>query len=151
MTLHLLSTAIKRHLKETKALLEQVREVNLSTHSGTDGRTILQIWLHMLRSYEFYLRGLVTNVWEPLPYSEEQYSVASELIGLFDQVNKTCLEYLDHLTEEDLSRRAELIHGSASKEELLLEMLEHAVQHRGQILVLYRISGVIPAKIEYLV
>jgi len=107
--------------------------------------------LHLIRSLEFYTRGVVTNLWEPLSYSLVDYPTISEILLLCDYVTSSITNHLDKLTDEMLMQIVDKFNRKASRSEILLEMLEHSIHHRGQLSVYFRLLGIIPPEISYVI
>ena len=146
-----LTSAIERHFEETKLLFDQLTDEVVISEPVQTGRPLGEIMLHMVRSLEFYSRGLATNHWEPLSYNITDFRSAEEINNLYSTVVKKTLNHLKQLSPADLDDILDHFNRPASKFEILLEMLEHSIQHRGQLLVYYRLLDIKPAKIPYIV
>ena len=162
-----LKKAILRYLEETRPFLDVLTEGKsikdlfkenvikpsqiLFKMPAKDGRSLGQLILHMIRSLEFYVRGITTNVWEPLTYSLVEYPTTPEILLLYDSVVSSIISYLEILSNEILEQEVDLFNRVASKRELLLEMLEHSLHHRGQLSVYFRLLGLDSPKISYIV
>ncbi|MHA1973677.1 MAG: DinB family protein [Candidatus Hodarchaeales archaeon] len=151
MLYEFLKKAIFRHFIETRILLTQLSEqTDLNVKIG-DGRSLGEIILHIIRSIEYYTRGLAEDIWDPLPYSFKDYNKVSSVLGLYDEVVEKAKANIERLKSTTLEQTLDQFNKRATKAEIILEMLEHSVQHRGQILVYYRFIGVKPEKIQYIV
>ena len=147
-----LFSAIHRHFEETRPLLHQLTDKLIQSSSPVQGgRSLGEIWLHLIRSMEYYLRGVSEGKWEVLPYALEKYSSEQAIFNLYDNVAMRCKSYMAKLQFVDLSEEILRFNRPATKMEILLELIEHSVQHRGQILVYYRILGIGPVKIPYVI
>ncbi|MFX0208662.1 MAG: DinB family protein [Candidatus Hodarchaeota archaeon] len=146
-----LTSAIERHFEETILLFDQLTDEAIISKPVQTGRPLGEVMLHMIRSLEFYSRGLATYHWEPLSYKISDFSSAKDINNLYITVTKKTLNYLKQLSPADLDDILDNFNRSASKLEILLEMLEHSIQHRGQLLVYYRLLNIEPAKIPYIV
>jgi uncharacterized damage-inducible protein DinB len=100
---------------------------------------------------EYYTRGVVTGQWESLPYTLESHDSAESIIELAEVVFKRVKQYSNIIPEGDLSRVIERFNRPATVAEILLEMIEHSIHHRGQITVYYRLLGIKPNPIEYII
>jgi uncharacterized damage-inducible protein DinB len=147
----ILTSAVERHFEETKLLIDQLDEKDIFSVPVQTGRPLGEIVLHMIRSLEFYLRGLATNHWEPLPYNLSDYGSAQDIKNLYNAVVNKALTHLKQLSPAELNDVLENFNRSATKAEVLLEMLEHSIQHRGQVIVYFRLLGLEPAKIPYII
>ena len=146
-----LTSAIERHFEETKLLVNQLTDQIIVSEPVQTGRPLGEIILHMIRSLEFYSRGLATNHWEPLSYNLSDYGSAQDINNLYTTVVKKSLNHLKQLSPADLNDTLNNFNRSTSKLEVLMEMLEHSIQHRGQLLVYFRLVNLEPAKIPYIV
>ncbi len=146
-----LRTAIERHIRETEPLIGQLTDEIIAREPIPDGRPLGEVFLHMLRSIEYYLQGMVHNRWAPLPYTLVDYATADKLRALSEEVFEKSRSYLQQLESADLSQEAEGLLRPATLYEVLLELLEHSIHHRGQITVYYRLLGIEPAGIPYIV
>ncbi|MFX1507244.1 MAG: DinB family protein [Promethearchaeota archaeon] len=146
-----LISAIERHFEETKLLFNQLTDEVVISEPVQSGRPLGEIILHMIRSLEFYSRGLATNHWELLSYNISDFRSAQDINNLYTTVVKKTLNHLKLLSPTDLNDILDNFNRSASKLEVLLEMLEHSIQHRGQLLVYYRLLNIEPVKIPYIV
>ena len=151
MVYNFLIKAISRHLDETQSLVDQLTDDVINQEPVIFGRPLGEILLHMIRSLEYYSRGLAKDIWEPLPYKLDNYSSAKSLQMLYSQIKTVTLQYCTGLTPESLEKVHIHANRSATGLEILLEMLEHSIQHRGQLLVYYRLVGIEPAKIDYII
>jgi uncharacterized damage-inducible protein DinB len=151
MQYQILRNSIKRHLDETLPIIEQLIEVDIMNAPFPDGRTLGELVLHLLRSLEYYMKGVLTNQWNPLPYDLETYDSAEAIIQLAREVFNKVRVYTNMLSVNDLGRTIKSFNRPATVEEIILEMLEHSIHHRGQITAYYRLFGIKPAQIEYII
>ncbi len=151
MLYNFLRTALGRHLSETLPLINQVTDPIIMKDPVEGGRPFGEILLHILRSIEFYLRGLVENKWEALPYTLEKYNSADKIKTLTADVFEKVTGYMDRIGPDDLSRVVDSFNRPASVAELLLEVIEHSIHHRGQVTVYYRLLGIKSESIPYIV
>ncbi|MFX0122215.1 MAG: DinB family protein [Candidatus Hodarchaeota archaeon] len=147
----LLVAAAERHFEETCLLIEQLDDQAILSEPVQTGRPLGEIVLHIIRSLEFYSRGLANDHWEPLSYNLSDYTSTQDLNKLYNIVVKKALTHLKHISPADLNDILKNFNRSATKAEVLLEMLEHSIQHRGQLLVYLRLLNLEPAKIPYIV
>ncbi|MHA1941149.1 MAG: DinB family protein [Candidatus Hodarchaeales archaeon] len=151
MSYELIFQSAIRHFEETQLIIDQLSDNLIKKEPVISGRSLGEIVLHIIRSLEYYTQGLAKNIWKPLPYSLDDYSSAQSLKELYSGVVTKVLDYLEIIREQNLEKV--LTHGnrSATRVEFLTEMLEHSIQHRGQLLVYYRLLGLEPAKIPYII
>ena len=146
-----LREALERHLSETLPLIGQITDPIIVKTPIEGGRPFGEIVLHMLRSIEFYLRGLSENKWESLPYSLETYDSADKIKQLAADVFKRVGHHLDRIDPDHMSRVTESFNRPASAGEILLEVIEHSIHHRGQVTVYLRLFGLKPESISYII
>jgi len=151
MPYKILKDSIRRHLDETRPLIEQLLDVDVMSKPIAGGREIGEVVLHILRSLEYYMKGVVTNQWEPLPYFLETYDSAESIIQLAKDVFDRVKMYTNLLIVGDLGRTIKSFNRPATVGEIILEMLEHSIHHRGQITVYYRLLGIVPKPISYII
>ena len=151
MIYKILIESVKRHLEETLPLIRQLTEVNVLSKPVEGVREIGEVVLHTVRSLEYYMKGIATNQWEALPYYLETYDSAESIIELAENVFGQVNVYASLISTSDLGRKIESFSRPATVVELLLEMIEHSIHHRGQITVYYRLLGIKPATIPYII
>lgn len=146
-----LTSAVERHFEETKLLIDQLTDQVIISEPVQTGRPLGEIVLHIIRSLEFYSRGLATGHWEPLTYNMATHSSSQEIKALYETVVEKTLKYLEKISSTEFNDPLENFDRPTTKAEVLLEMLEHSIQHRGQILVYFRLLGIKPAEIPYII
>ena len=151
MLYKLLKDSIKRHLEETLPLIEQLVEVNVRSKPVPQGRAIGEVVLHLIRSIEFYVKGVVMNQWETFPYSLETYDSAEAIVQLAREVFDRVKVYVGIISSSDIGRIINSFSRPATVAEIILEMLEHSIHHRGQITIYYRLLGMTPEVIQYII
>ena len=132
-------------------LIKQLVEVNILGKPVEGVREIGEVVLHTVRSLEYYMKGITTNQWEVLPYNLETYDSAEAIIELAEKVFEEVKVYVSLISTSDLGRKIESFNRPATVVELILEMVEHSIHHRGQITVYYRFLGIEPATISYII
>ena len=151
MEYELIFKAISRHLNETKLIIDQVTNEVLYEAPVETGRSLGDVIMHLIRSIEYYSQGLASNVWTPLTYDLTEFSTAPKVKELFIVVMTRVNKYLNEIEHESLNESHKKGNRPAKRIDVILEMLEHSIQHRGQILVYYRLLGIEPAKIPYII
>ncbi len=86
LVFNFLQSAIERHFEETGLLIDQLADNNniLLSEPVQSGRPLGEIFLHMIRSYEYYLRGLTNGIWKPLPYTLTKYDSIQKIKDMAD-------------------------------------------------------------------
>jgi uncharacterized damage-inducible protein DinB len=159
--------AILRHLEETRLFIYKLVETptlkdfideNIISPDPLiycvpvkNGRPLGEIILHMIRSIEYYMKGIVINEWTPLTYTIMEFNTSQEIVYLFDHVVEKAKKHLNNITNEMLKEQIDEFNRSASRGEILLEMLEHSIHHRGQLSVYFRLLEIDPPSIPYII
>lgn len=169
MLVDFLKTTIQRHLEETKLYFEKLQEMSgvtleelmkqdtikpdsiLLKIPAEGARPLGEIILHIIRSLEFYIIGIMTNKWEALPYTLTDFNTIPEIVNLFDNTMRIFKGYLERISLEKLNEIVTDFNRPATKAELLLEMIEHSIHHRGQLSVYFRLLDIEPPKIPYII
>jgi uncharacterized damage-inducible protein DinB len=83
-----------------------------------------------------------------LAAEEAQPRTKSEVIDFLEREGETWANFLDGLTEEVLAEQVSLPEGadpaSKSRFEMILSVKEHEMHHRGQLMVVQRMLGLVP-------
>ncbi len=151
MLYRFLVPAIERHLDETLPFITQLNDELIHSKPIPEGRALGEIVSHMLRSIDYYLRGVTEGVWEPVPYVFDEFTTADMLESQWQEVFTRAKVQLALISLSDLSRVIDTLDHRATVAEIILEMLEHSIHHRGQLTVYLRLLGTEPPKIKYII
>ncbi len=146
-----LNNAVERHLIETHPLISQLDDDLIHSKPTPEVRELGEVALHLLRSIEYYLRGLSQEIWEPAPYTLDKYGTLESLSNLVEEVFERARDYMKQLSSSDVSVSISSFNRPATVGEILLEMLEHSIHHRGQLTVYFRLLGIKPEMIAYII
>ncbi len=164
-----LKDIVIRHLQETQLFFTKLHEyenVSLQEMTSKDriepdsllfkipaegARPLGEVILHMIRSLEFYTVGIIENKWEPLQYNLLEFSTIPEIVMLYETVALKITKYMGRLTSDILNEEVTKFNRPATKAELIQEMLEHSIHHRGQLSVYYRLLEIEPPSIAYII
>jgi uncharacterized damage-inducible protein DinB len=146
-----LHNAVERHLIEIRPLFLQLDDDLIHSKPTPEVREMGEVALHLLRSLEYYLRGLSQEIWESAPYTLEKYGTIESLSDLVEEVFERAMSYMKQLSTSDLSVTINSFNRPATVGEILLEMLEHSIHHRGQLTVYFRLLGIKPETIVYII
>ena len=97
------------------------------------------------------MKGITTNQWEPLKYSLEEYDSSEAIIELAANVFKHIEVYVSLISATDMERKVKPFNTEATISQLIMEMLEHSIHHRGQLITYLRLLGVEPIPIKYII
>ena len=151
MLYEFLKKSVDRHLDETLPLIQQLTEMDIMSRPTPEVREIGEVVLHLVRSLEYYMQGIVKNQWESLPYTLETYDSAESIVKLAEDVFVRVKQYMNNIPSIDLLRVIDTFNRPATVAEIILEMVEHSIHHRGQITVYYRLLGTKPSHIPYII
>jgi len=151
MLYEFLKKSVDRHLDETLPLIQQLTEMDIMSRPTPEVREIGEVVLHLVRSLEYYMQGIVKNQWESLPYTLETHDSAESIVKLAEDVFVRVKQYMSIVPSMDLSRVIDTFNRPATVSEIILEMIEHSVHHRGQITVYYRLLGIKPSHVPYII
>ena len=151
MLYEFLKKSVDRHLDETLPLIQQLTEMDIMSRPTPEVREIGEVVLHLVRSLEYYMQGIVKNQWESLPYTLETHDSAESIVKLAEDVFVRVKQYMSIVPSMDLSRVIDTFNRPATVSEIILEMIEHSVHHRGQITVYYRLLGIKPNHVPYII
>ena len=169
MIINFLKEAIFRHLKETELYLMTLQDLTGETLEDLMNKDVIkpdgilfkipaegirplgEVILHMIRSLEFYIRGIMLNHWEALPYNIMDFNTIPEVVNLYQNVTGKFSSFLENLSTDKLNETVTDFSRPATKAELLLEMIEHSIHHRGQLSVYFRLLEIDPPSIKYVV
>lgn len=143
--------AIERHFKELLPFLSMLDDEMLHSEPVTDGRPLGEIVFHMLRSIEYYIRGITEGTWQPAPFFFDSFTTSDSLLTQWHEIYVRAKTRLSLILLSDLTRVISTHSRPATVAELLLEMLEHSIHHRAQLTVYLRLLGYEPPAIEYIV
>lgn len=143
--------AIDRHFEETDLILNQLTDEVIMREPVKTGRPLGEIVLHMIRSLEYYSQGLASDIWEPLNYTLEKYPTSDSILTLYKEVITRTKSHLLKISPSSLEEMYTEGNRPATRAELLLELLEHSIQHRGQLLVYYRLLRIVPKEVSYII
>lgn len=169
MIINFLKNAIFRHLEETEFYLKTLQDLkgeslediankdvikpdSILFKIPTEGvRPLGEVILHMIRSLEFYIQGIMHNHWEALSYNLMEMNTVPEIVNFYQNLAKQFETYLENLSMDKLNEVVTEFSRPATKAELLLEMIEHSIHHRGQLSVYFRLLNIVPPAIKYII
>ncbi|NPD89676.1 MAG: hypothetical protein HGN29_13265 [Asgard group archaeon] len=142
---------IIRHFEETQSFIDKLNDEIILQKPLMDGRSLGEIVLHMIRSIEFYSTGIVKNEWKPLAYNLVEYGNEKAIKELYNRVTSKAVFLLEQITNSMLTEEVLYFSRPATKAEILQEVLEHSLHHRGQLSIYFRLLEMDPPVIEYII
>jgi len=140
-----------RHFEETQSFIDELKDEILLQKPLMDGRPLGEIVLHMIRSLEFYFTGIVKDEWKPLSYNLDEYGNEKAIKELYNRVTSKAVFLLEQISDSMLKEEVLDFSRPATKAEILQEVLEHSLHHRGQLSVYFRLLDMDPPVIEYII
>ena len=153
-----LAASFRTVRNNTIQIAEEIGEEHYGFRATPENRSIAETLLHIANiptiAYEVRTRGVKTPadfmaiaapLWEQEKKPHSKAEILKKLIASRDQFGG----WLDSLTEGFLSESVELPPGtgnppSKSQFELVLGVKEHEMHHRGQLMLVERMIGVVP-------
>jgi uncharacterized damage-inducible protein DinB len=146
--------------RNTVQAAEEIPEEKYAFSAAQGTRTVEKLLTHIALSDRFQHRfhavekrknfeGLdFPSLFAEFRAAEEKPRNKAEVIALLKETGESWAKYLDGLSEEFLSQTVTMPPGSTpatkSRFEMLLSVKEHEMHHRGQIMLIQRIIGIVP-------
>jgi uncharacterized damage-inducible protein DinB len=143
----------------TIKIAEEIPESQYGFRAAPDARTIAQTLCHIALGYRFQhhihanriddlAKVNFPELMQKVGAEEAKPRTKDELIALLRSEGDVFASYLESLPESVLAEQVRLPAGgdrpSKSRFEMLLSPKEHEMHHRGQLMVLQRMIGVVP-------
>jgi uncharacterized damage-inducible protein DinB len=154
-----LAAAFRTVRKNTLQIAEDIPESKYGFKATPDTRSIAQSLVHIAVSPEFsyYIHGNRIEDLAKVNFPELSRKIGSEeakawtkaeIIALLEAQGERFASYLEGLPESFLAERVNMPLGddpaTRSRFEMLLGPKEHEMHHRGQLMTLERLVGVVP-------
>jgi uncharacterized damage-inducible protein DinB len=144
----------------TLRIAEEIPEDKYNFKPSAESRSVEKTLTHIALSYRFQnqihnverrstLQGFdFSALMRRLHEEEAKPRTKAEVIALLTKEGEVWTNFLKGLTEEFLSQRVETPAGgvppSKSRFEMILSVKEHEMHHRGQLMVVQRMLGIVP-------
>ncbi|HEY3314552.1 MAG TPA: DinB family protein [Bacillota bacterium] len=142
---------LHKFLVETRPVIAAFEGAEIDQAPVPGVRSVGDLLLHLVRSIAHYANGIAADHWAPLPYSLAEYRTVGAIIDLYDRVGEAARKSLSNLPDLEWSRIVSPNGTASTKAELLFELIEHGVHHRGQLYSYARLLGVAPPPLPYAV
>ena len=154
-----LAAAFRTVRKNTIQIAEDIPEDKYNFKPSPDTRTIAQTLVHIALTTEFaqHIHGNKIDDMAKVDFSQLSQKISSEeakprnkaeIVALLKSEEEKFASYLDGLPESFLSERVKMPPGSdpatKTRFEMLLSPKEHEMHHRGQLMTLERLVGLVP-------
>jgi uncharacterized damage-inducible protein DinB len=146
--------------QNTIQIAEDIPEQQYGYQAGPETRTVEKILTHIALSYRFShqihaverratLEGFdFRGMMEKLGAEEAQSRTKAEVIDLLKRNGEIWAQFVESTSEEFLGESVEMPHGatppSKSRFEILISVKEHEMHHRGQLMLIERMIGIVP-------
>lgn len=154
-----LAAAFRTVRKNTIQIAEDIPEDKYNFRSSSDTRTIGETLAHIAIGTEFaqHIHGNKIDDLSKVDFSELSKRISAEegksrskaeIVALLKSQGEKFASYLEVVPESFLSERVKMPSGSdpttKSRFEMLLSPKEHEMHHRGQLMTLERLVGLVP-------
>jgi uncharacterized damage-inducible protein DinB len=125
-------------------VIEKFQDSDLSYSPYPEGWVVGQIMVHIANAEEGWFRYVVTNEIEEWPthLQFENYPARSEILKVLESVHSATEEYLETLSEEDLTKEIHTPWGeSIPLGWIIWHVIEHEIHHRGELSLILGFLG----------
>lgn len=146
--------------KNTITIAQDFPEEKYSFRPAADSRSVAELLAHIAVSYTFQyqihaqerrssLQGFdFPALMRRLSAEERVHRSKDQTLELLRTTSETWAGWLDGLTEDFLAEQVTLPQGatppSKSRFEMILSVKEHEMHHRGQLMLIERLVGIVP-------
>ena len=146
--------------KNTIQIAEDIPEEQYSYQAGPETRTVEKMLTHIALSFRFYhqihaverrttLEGFdFPGLMETLGSEEAQSRTKAEVIDLLKRNGEIWARFVEGTSDEFLGESVEMPQGATppakSRFEMFLSVKEHEMHHRGQLMLIERMIGIVP-------
>lgn len=144
----------------TIQVARDIPEEHYGFQAAAESRTVEKLLTHIALSYKFQyqiqaVEGRATlqgfdflGLMQTVDEEEAQSRTKSEVIDLLTSEGATWTRFVAGVSEEFLAERVEMPQGATppfkSRLEMILSVKEHEMHHRGQLMLIERMVGVVP-------
>jgi uncharacterized damage-inducible protein DinB len=119
-----------RSVRETLLHLAALTSLDLRLHGGER--------LHSLQGFDF--RSFMASI----PIQEKSGISKAEILAALKEEEERWRLFVSQLPEDVLSEEVQTSRGTKTRFEMLLGTKEHEMHHRGQLMVIQRLLGIVP-------
>jgi uncharacterized damage-inducible protein DinB len=145
--------------RNTIQIAEEIPEDKYGFQAAPDTRPVGKLLVHIAASSEFSLHVHGNRIddlkkvdfpalMQKLMAEEAKPRTKDEIIALLRSRGTSCATFLETLSDEFLAERVAMPPGapqaSKSRFEMLLSAKEHEMHHRGQLMLIERMIGIVP-------
>ena len=146
--------------KNTITIAQELPEEKYSFRPATNTRTVGELLAHISLAYNFQyqvhaqerrssLAGFnFPSLMQRLGAEEKAQRSKAQVLEILHASGEKWAGWLDGITEDFLGERVEMMAGmtplSKSRFEMILSVKEHEMHHRGQLMLIERVLGIVP-------
>ncbi len=146
--------------KNTLIVAQDIGEEHYGFTPAPGNRTVAQLLIHIALSTKFAeqihgIEKLTTfegfnfpALFAPIAAAEQSPHTKAEIIKLLQENGENFASWLETLTDEFLGERVTMMAGATpsarTRFDMLLSTKEHEMHHRGQLMLIERMVGVVP-------
>lgn len=146
--------------KNTIQAAEEIAESKYSFKASDDTRTVEKLLTHIALGYRFQHRIHAIEklssfegfnfpaLFSEMLAEEAKPRTKAEVIALLKEGGEVWAKYVDSLSEDFLSQSFSMPAGATpaakSRLEMILSVKEHEMHHRGQVMLIQRMIGIVP-------
>jgi uncharacterized damage-inducible protein DinB len=143
---------LKFGIEYVENLVGEIQDTDLFEYQpNPSSRTTGQILMHIIRSFEYYITGVSTDIWKPLDYSTERYDDLTKIAELIQDVKGRLFPQIDQLDGDRLHHYFDHLDRPSFGLNLLIELLYHQSEHIGQLQVYLRCNNLQPPAYPFLI
>lgn len=155
-----LASAFRTVRDNTIQIAQDIREEDYGFRPTPENRSVAETLIHISNipkiAHEIHAKQKRTamagfdfmGLMGPMAADEKKPHSKAEIIKRLTEERDFTAKWLEALTEADLSQHVTMMPGatpaSKSRFEMLLGLKEHEMHHRGQLMVMERMLGVVP-------
>ena len=146
--------------KNTIAIAEDIPEQHYGYRASPESRTVAQTLVHLAVTPRYHEQVHLIDrrttfegfdffsFWGALNAEEQKARSKTEILAMLREEGERFAQMLEALPEEALSQQVASPQGvtppSKSRFEILLRAKEHEMHHRGQLMLIERLVGIVP-------
>lgn len=143
---------LKSGIEYVEGLVLDLQATDLLNYSpNPDSRTTGQILLHIIRSFEYYITGVASDIWKPLDYTIEQFDDFKKIKDLLQSTKTKLFPLIEQLDGDKLHHLFDELENPSFGLNLLIELLYHQSEHIGQLQVYLRSNDIKPSAYPFLI
>ncbi len=144
----------------TIKIAQDIPEDKYGFKPAPENRSVVQLLAHIALAYRFQyqfhnlekgktLEGFdFPSLMKQLTQEEAEVRTKAQMIDFLQKEGEKCAGWLEGLSDDFLGQRIDMPQGSTppykSRFEMILSIKEHEMHHRGQLMLMERLLGIVP-------